>query len=197
MMGVLLVICGDVVFDRTFDRVHVFSDRDPGAISDTKDVCINRLRGHTPPHIQNHIGRLAPDPGKRLKRRAGIWNDTAIILDQNAAELDDVLGLLPIQTDGLDVFNQTLFTKRKHLFRRIRDLEQRTCRLVDANIGGLRRQCHSHNQRIGIHMLKLAFRLWLCRVKAVKDRTDLVISQLLYHADAMPVSEQSDKADAR
>ena len=71
VMGMLLIVSWNVVFDRAFDRVHVFAHRYSGTVTDTKDMRVNRLRGDAPPHIQNHICGLAPDPPAAIEAPRG------------------------------------------------------------------------------------------------------------------------------
>ena len=70
-MGMMLKFSWNIVFDRAFDRIHVFSNGDAGAVSDPENMRINRLRGHAEPHVQNDIRGLAPNTGQRLKRGTG------------------------------------------------------------------------------------------------------------------------------
>ena len=69
MMRVQLEIRRNVVFDGAFDCVHILARGDAGAIADAEDVCVNRLRGLPPPHVQNHVGGLSPDAGQGLQGR--------------------------------------------------------------------------------------------------------------------------------
>src|SRR3546814_10775018 len=63
-----------------------------------------------------------------------------------STQADDVLRLGLIQADGLDVFAQPRFAERKDRLRRVGDREQFRGRLVDADVGRLRRQ-HDGDQQ--------------------------------------------------
>ena len=120
---------------------------------------VDRHGGMAKGHRQNHIGRLAADTGQGDQRIAVFRHDTVKIVDQFLRQGDDVLRLVAVQTDGLDVVAHLGFAQRQHFLRRVGDLEQLLCRLVDADIGGLRRQGDGDNQRVGIDVVQLAFRL--------------------------------------
>ena len=122
---------------------------------------IDRLRRLSPPHVQHHIGSLAPYPGQGLQGGARTWHLPAIIIDQNLAEAHHIFGLGIEQTDGPDMADQPVQSQIEHLLRRIRHGKQQPRRLVHADISRLRRQGHGHHQSIGVDMFKLAlgFRL--------------------------------------
>ena len=66
-----------------------------------------------------------------------------------------------------------LLAEVEHLLRRVGDLEQCARRLVDPGIGGLRRQHHGDQQREGIDVLELAFRLRIGLAETAEDLVDL------------------------
>ncbi len=69
-MGVALKFDRNMVFDGALDRHFVTARCDASAVADAEDMGVNGLRGMVKPHVQDHIGRLAPDAGQRLQRRA-------------------------------------------------------------------------------------------------------------------------------
>src|SRR5262249_30179196 len=75
--------------------------------------------------------------------------------------------------DGLDVVAQFLLAEREHLLRRVGDLEQFAGGLVDAGIGGLRRQHHRNEERVGGEMLELPARLWIGLAEALETFANL------------------------
>ncbi len=193
MMGMKLKIGRNIVFDSALDRVHRFAGADAGAVADAKDMRVHGLRRLPPPHVQHHVGRLAPHTRQRLQRRAGIWHLAAIVIDQNTAQLDDVLCLLAEQADRLDVLDQPLFTQIQHLLRGVCNFEQIPRRLVDARIGRLCRQRHGHDQSVDIHMLQLALGFGVGLVKARKDLADRVVVELFCHPGLNAVHAQAGK----
>ena len=195
MVRVKLEICGNVVFNGAFNRVHVFARCDAAAIAKAIDMRVHGLRGLGPPHVQHDIGRFAPDTGKRLKRRAGIGHNAVIVIHQNLAELDDVLGLVAIKPDGFDVIDHTVQPEVEHLLWRIGDLEQFSRGFVHAFVGRLRGQCHGDNQCIDVHMIEFAHRFGFARMKPRKDFPDRVIVELFgqfCHAPLLPVCARGD-----
>lgn len=195
MVRVKLEICGNVVFNGAFNRVHVFARCDAAAIAKAIDMRVHGLRGLGPPHVQHDIGRFAPDTGKRLKRRAGIGHNAVIVIHQNLAELDDVLGLVAIKPDGFDVIDHTVQPEVEHLLWRIGDLEQFSRGFVHAFVGRLRGQCHGDDQCVDVHMIEFAHRFGFARMKPRKDFPDRVIVELFgqfCHAPLLPVCARSD-----
>ena len=195
MVRVKLEICGNVVFNGAFNRVHVFARCDAAAIAKAIDMRVHGLRGLGPPHVQHDIGRFAPDTGKRLKRRAGIGHNAVIVIHQNLAELDDVLGLVAIKPDGFDVIDHTVQPEVEHLLWRIGDLEQFSRGFVHAFVGRLRGQCHGDDQCIDVHMIEFAHRFGFARMKPRKDFPDRVIVELFgqfCHAPLLPVCARGD-----
>jgi len=121
-MRVMLEGDWDVVLDGAFNGVDVLAGANAGAIADAKDMGVNGLAGMTPPHVQHHIGGLAPDAGQRHKRGTGGGHLAAIVIDQNLAQLDDVLGLVAVKPYGLDMLGHRLKAQIEHLLRRVGDL---------------------------------------------------------------------------
>ncbi len=186
-MRMVLKIGGDIVLNGALNRDNILAGANACSVADPENMGIDRLRRHPPPHIQHHIGGLAPDTRQRLQSGAGIGHLAAMVLNQNAAEFDHILGLLPKKPDGFDMIAQGVLTQIKHLLRRIGDIEQCPRGFVDARIRCLRRKRNSHHQRIGIHMLQLALWLGLGRLKAGEYFADRVIVNLLCHRPPMPI----------
>ncbi|MCY1294272.1 hypothetical protein D9M70_435630 [compost metagenome] len=128
------------------DHLHVLAGRQPGAVRDPEDVRIDRNGGLAERRIEDHVGGLAAHARQRFQRFAVGRDLAAVPLDQHAAGLDHMLGLGLVQADGLDVFAQPGLAEVQHLLRRVRDREQPARGLVDADVGGLRRQQHGDQQ---------------------------------------------------
>ncbi len=137
MMCVALVFHRHVILQRAFHRDDVLAGADPGAVAHAKDMGVDRLGGVRPMHVQHHIRGLAAHAGQPLQGGAGIWYFAAILINQNLAQLHDILGFLPKQPDCFDVFNQSLKAQINHFLRGVYDLEQSPRGLVDAHIGSL------------------------------------------------------------
>jgi hypothetical protein len=106
VMRVQLEFGGHVVLDGAFDLHDVAARRDAGAVADAEDVGVDGLRGVAEPHVEDHVRGLAPDARQRLERRAGGRHLAAVLLDQDAGELQDVLRLVAEEADRLDVLDQ-------------------------------------------------------------------------------------------
>jgi len=93
----------------------------------------------------------------------------AVLLDQDAAGLDDVLRLASVQADGLDVLRKPLDAQRVDRLRRVGDRVELGRGLVDADIGGLRRKDHCDQQLEGRAVGQLGLGLGVVLVEATKD----------------------------
>lgn len=178
VVRVKLKISGNVVFDRAFDRVHVFARRDAAAVAKAEDMCVHGLRGLGPPHVQHDIRRLAPHTRKALQGGAAVGDDTVIFIHQDLAEFDDVLGLVAIQPDGFDMFDHALKPEVEHFLRRVGDLEQLCGGFVHTLVGRLCGQGDGDDQRVDVHVIKFAHRFGFACVKACKNLSDRVIIEL-------------------
>src|SRR6056297_487911 len=83
-MRVALEIHRHVVLDGALDGVHVFPRANATAVADTKDMRVHRLRRIVPPHVEHHVGGLAPYAGQRLQRGAAVGYAADIALDEDA-----------------------------------------------------------------------------------------------------------------
>ena len=131
MVGVLLEIVGDELFQPAFDFVDILSRRQSGAIGDAKDVRVHGNRRLAEGCIQDHIGRLAPDTGKGLQCRACVRNLAAVFADEDLRQRDDVLRLVAEQTDGADVRDQSVDAEFDDGCGRVCDRKEPRGRLVD------------------------------------------------------------------
>ena len=80
-----------------------------------------------------------------------------------------------------DMFNQSFLAQIKHLLRRINLGKQRLCGTVHANIGGLRRQRHSDQQRVRVHMVQLTFGFGRSGLKPGKNLEERWVVELSGH----------------
>jgi len=184
-MRMKLEIGWHIVLDRPFDGIDVLARRDARAVAYAEDMGVDGLCRLAPPHVQDHIGRLAPHARQGLQRGARIGDLAAIFLDKDAAQLDDVLGLVAEKADRLDMLDHALLAEGEHLFGRIGHLEQLARGLVHARICGLRRQRDRHDKGEGIDMLELALRFRLRRLKPREDLSHLVVSKLFCHQETV------------
>lgn len=179
-MRMLLEFGGDVILNRAFDRDDILAHGHARTIAEPKNMGVDSLGRHMPPHVQHHIGGFAPHARQTFKSRTGRGHLTIIVIDQNLAQFDDILGLIAIEADGFDMLYQTLFAQIEHLLRRIGDFEQGIRGLVHALIGRLRRKRDGHHQSIGVDVIKFAFRLGLGGLEPGEDLFDRVILKLFH-----------------
>ncbi len=180
-MGVALEFGGNIVLDGALDRIDVLAGRDPGPVADTKDMSVDRLRRMAPPHVQDDIRGLASDAGQGLQGGPGGGDFAAILVDKDAREPHDVLGLVAIEPDGLDVLDQAFLAEFQHLPGRVRDLEQFKRGLVDARIRRLGGKSHGYDKRVGVDVLKFALGLGLSFAESREYLDKRLEWQLLGH----------------
>ena len=80
------------------------------------------------------------------------------------------------------MLNQPRLPQFQHFLRRVSDFKQCPRGFVDPRIGGLRTQRHGDDKRVDIHMIKLAHRRGISRLKPLKNFPNGFIIKLLYHS---------------
>ena len=141
-MRILEELRGHALQERMFHRQHRLARRQSGAIGDAEDMRIHRHRRLAEGGIHHHVRGLAADAGQGFERCAVARHFAVVLFEQLPAHGDHVRGFGIEQSDGGDVRLQTFDVQRGDRLRRIRDRKQPAHRLVDADIGGLRRQDH-------------------------------------------------------
>ena len=154
------------------DLVRRLALREPQPVGDAEDVGVDGDGRLDAQLVQHHAGGLAPDAGQRLQRLALQRNLAAVLLDQDAREGDDVLGLGPEEADRGDEGDQARLAERHHLRRRVGDRVELLGRLVHRLVGGLRRQHHRHQQGEGRLVGQLGARIGGGRLEAAEDLRD-------------------------
>ena len=172
VMGVLLVVVGHDLVELLLHVERRLAGRKPGAVADPEDVGVDRDGRLAERDVEHDIGGLAADAGQLLQRLARGRHLAAVIVDQLLRERDDVLGLGVEQADGLDEVAHLGLAELHHLLRCVGSGEQRGGRLVDTGVGGLRRQHHGDEQRVGIDVLKLGLRLRIGGLEASERLLD-------------------------
>ena len=84
------------------------------------------------------------------------------------------------------MLDQPFFAQIQHFLRCIGNLEQGARGAIHTDIGRLRAERDSHDQRIGVHMLQFPFRFRIAFLKAREYRAYVVITELLDHSRSMP-----------
>lgn len=127
-------------------RAHVLARRQSGAVGDAEDMGVHRHGRFAEGGVEHHVGGLAADPGQGFQCCAVGGHFAAVLLDQDRAGGDHVPGLGIEQADGGDVGLQPVLAQGEDGLRGIGHREQLAGRLVHADVGGLRRQRHRHQQ---------------------------------------------------
>ena len=111
-------------------------------VSDPIDMGVDRYGRFNIQFIEHHAGRLAANPGKGLERGAIGRHLSAMQVDQDLRQGDDVLGLVAIEPDGLDMVGDAVKAQGQHVGGIVGLLEQGLDGPIDPLIGGLSRQDH-------------------------------------------------------
>ena len=132
---------------------YIASGGDVGSVGDAEDVCIHGDGRVTKGGVKDDIGGLATDAGQCLQGFTIIRHLALVLFDQDGAGLDDIVGLTVKQADGLNVILKSCLAELQNFLGRVGPLEQTLRGLVDALVGGLRRQDDSDQQfeRCAIH----------------------------------------------
>ena len=184
-MRMELKVSRDVVFDGPVNGGNCFARGDATAIADAKNMGVYGLGRLLPPHVQNDISRFTSNAGQRLECGPGVGNHAVIFIDQQLAEFDDVLGLLPEQADGFDVLCQLVQAQVEHLLGRVCNLEQGAGCFVHTGICGLRREGNGDNKCVDIHMFQLTLGFGFCGMKAREYLAHGFVVELLGHKSGL------------
>src|SRR5690349_9754334 len=122
------------------DLQRILARREVGAIRDAEDMRVDRDRRLPERGIQHHVRRLATDAGQRFQLLARRRHLAAVLLHQDARQLDYVLRLGAVQADALDVFLQPGHAEPGDLLRRVVLLVEHVRRQVDGFVRRLRRE---------------------------------------------------------
>ena len=158
-MRMALELGGNDLLKTKFNRQRRFSRRKTRAVADAKQMGVHRNGRLAERDVEHHVRGLAADAGQRFQRLARARYVAVVLGDQFFRQRDDVLRLVAIEPDGLDVIADFLLAEGHHLFRRVGHRKQVPRRLVDSDVGRLRRQRYRHQQRIRIEMFEFALRL--------------------------------------
>ncbi|VXA85183.1 hypothetical protein AERO8C_20333 [Aeromonas veronii] len=126
--------------------IHVLAYRKASAVRYPEDMGIDGDGGPAKGGVEYHVGGLAADAGQGFQRFAILRHLAAVALQQDGAGLDDVLGLGVEEANGLDVLLEPVHPEIQHCLRGVGHRIELVGRLVDADIGRLRREQHSNQQ---------------------------------------------------
>ena len=143
------------------------------AVAQAKDVRVHRHGGLAKGHIEHHVGGFAAHAGQGLQRLARAGHFAAVLLDQDAAGFQQVLGLALVQADGLDVLAQAFQPQVEDLLRGVGHRVELARGLVDAHIGGLGGQQHGGQQLERRAVFQLGFRVRVGGLEGGKEMADV------------------------
>ncbi len=169
MVRVLLELGGHDLQQFRFDGVDVLPGRQSRAVRDPEDVGVDGDRRFAERGVQHDVRGLAADAGQGFQRLAVARHFAAVLLDEDAAGGDQVRGLRVVQADGVDVALQPGFAECQDPRRRVRHREQFPRRLVDADVGGLRREQHGGEQLEGRGVFELGGRMRVQLAQAAEE----------------------------
>ena len=129
------------------DFLRRLPGREPGAVGNAKDMRVDRNRRVAEGDVEHHVGGLASDPRQFYQRRMIGRHFASMLVDELAAQREDVFGLGAEQADRLDVRDQACVAQLEHGLRRMRDREELRSREVHAAVGRLRGE-HDGDQEL-------------------------------------------------
>ena len=168
-------------------------------------VCDSWLPGEFQPRVSleqqhaeglrhHHARGLVAHPGQRLQFLEGPRDLAAVPLDQHLRQEEDVLRLGLEEADGLDVAFQPIEAEREDFLRRVGHRKQAPRGLVDAHIGGLRREQNGSEQLEHARILQLGVGLRVGRFQGGEKRLNeflLHVPIVLHGPDSLrPAPEQ-------
>ena len=172
MVRVDQVLGGHALHQLQLHRQRVLARRQAGAVADAEDVRVDRHRRLAERHIEHHVGGLAAHAGQGLQRLARARHLAAMLLDEDAAGLDQVLRLGAEQADGADLFGDRIEPEGQHLLRAVGGREEPARGLVHAHVGGLCRQQHGGQQLEHVGVFELGVWLRVGSLKRGEERRD-------------------------
>ena len=167
-----------------FYFAHVFAGGEVHAVADAKDVGVDGHHGLAEGGVEDDVGGFAADAGQRFEFFARLRHLASVFFQKDAAGFDDVFGLGFVKADGLRVFHHAFQPQIKHGLRRGRGGKQAGGGLVDAFVGGLRRQQHGNQELEGRAVLQLGLRMRIGRAPAGEN----FLAGLLVHGFRRPLA---------
>ena len=141
---------GGLALEDFLDGLGCLSFGKACAVSDAEDVRIDRKCLCAKSDVEDDIGSLTADAGKRLEQVAIRRHFAAMLVDEDLRQRDDVLCFVIEKANRFDVVAHGFQPKIKHRLRIIGNGEQRPRRFVHADISRLRRQNDCDEQRVDI-----------------------------------------------
>lgn len=107
--------------------------------------------------VKNNVCCLVPDTRKGAERIKVLGNFTVEALDQLAAEANHVFRFVPVETDPVDIRDESLFTERENRLGGVRVSVKNLGGLIYALIGGLRGKHHGNEELKRRPIVQFAF----------------------------------------
>ena len=140
----------------------------------TRNTCVSTaMVGSPKATFKTTLAVLRPTPGSASSAARGARHLAAMLARPACRQRHHVPCLGAEEPDGLDGVAHLALAEREHLLRRVGGRERCARRLVNAGVGGLRRQNHRDQQRERIDMPQLALRLRIGLAKTAERLMDL------------------------
>ena len=165
--------CRDALEQFEFYLQRGFAWCQPCAVAQAKDVCIHGHGGLAESNVQNDVGCFASHAWQTFQSFSVGRNLALVSVKQDAAGLQDVLGLAAKQANGFDVAFQPFLPQVQQGLRRVGYREQGGRGLVHADVGGLRAQDDGDQQLEGGAVFQLAAWLGVGCLQGLKKTDDL------------------------
>ncbi len=128
---------GDEFHQFVFHFADVFAGREFGAVGHAENV---RVHGHyrlPECGVEHDVGGFAPHAGQGFQLFARVGDFAAVLLHQDFAGFDDVLGFGFVKPDGACVLHNAVQSEVEHGLRRIGHGKEFGGGFVHAHVGGL------------------------------------------------------------
>ena len=159
MVGMRLVFSRHHLLQFHLDLEWRLAGGHSGAVANAKNMGVNGDGRFTKSNIEHDVAGLATDARQGLQRFARARHLSAMLGEKFSRQCNHVFRFGPVKTNGLYKISNALFTQGDHFCGVISERKQGWRRLVDAGIGGLRREHDRYQQckRIDVLELSLGF----------------------------------------
>ena len=148
------------------DLVLVVLGRQTEAVGEPEHVRVHGNPLDLAERLAEHDVRgLASYAGQRREALHGVGHLSVELGDDDLAGPDDVLGLLVVEAQRTNVLLDFELVGLGEVSGCRKALEQRRCRLVHPNVGGLRREDHGDQQLVGVGEVQRGVRVAVVRLE--------------------------------
>ena len=137
---------GDEFHQFVFHFADVFAGREFGAVGHAENVRVHGHHGLPECGVEHDVGSFSPHAGQGFQLFARAGDFAAVLLHQNFAGFDDVLGFGFVKPDGARVLHNALQSEVEHGLRRVGHGKEFGGGFVHAHVSGLCRQQHGNQE---------------------------------------------------